>query len=187
MNNYELTLIVNQDLESRFDIFKESFDKSLSEMGFNLAFTEVIGKRFLAYPIQKNTKGLYIIYQISGSPAAVSDLENKLKYDNSLLRYFLQRVESHSLANSFLTEDTIEANKKAEAKLAHKAKQDALEAQAKKSNEQSETPKDVSVTESDKESEAVDQETENSEKVDSDTDNSGSDDNTETTEAQAKE
>jgi small subunit ribosomal protein S6 len=112
MNNYELTLIVNQDLESRFDIFKESFDKSLSEMGFDIAFTEIIGKRFLAYPIQKNTKGLYIIYQLTGSPAAVSDLENKLKYDNSLLRYFLQRVETHTLSNSFLTEDTIEANKK---------------------------------------------------------------------------
>ena len=37
MNNYELTLIVKQDLESRFDIFKESFDKSLSEMGFEIA------------------------------------------------------------------------------------------------------------------------------------------------------
>ena len=118
MNNYELTIIVNHDLESRFDIFKESFDKSLSEMGFDIAFTENIGKRFLAYPIQKNTKGLYIIYQLTGSPAAVSDLENKLKFDNSLLRYFLQRVETHTLANSFLTEDTIEANKKAEAKLA---------------------------------------------------------------------
>ncbi|MGA1761643.1 MAG: 30S ribosomal protein S6 [Gammaproteobacteria bacterium] len=133
MNNYELTLIVKQDLESRFDIFKESFDKSLSEMGFKIAHIENIGKRFLAYPIQKNNKGLYIIYQLIGAPSSVSDLENKLKYDNSLLRYLLQRVDSHSLSNSFLTQDTIEANKRAEAKLANKAKQDALEAQAKKS------------------------------------------------------
>ena len=187
MNNYELTLIVNQDLESRFDIFKESFDKSLSEMGFDIAFTEIIGKRFLAYPIQKNTKGLYIIYQLTGSPAAVSDLENKLKYDNSLLRYFLQRVETHTLANSFLTEDTIEANTKAEAKLAHKAKQDALEAQAKKSNEQSETSKDAKVTEPEQDSESNKEENENSEKADTEIDNSGSEDNSETNEEEAKE
>jgi len=178
MNNYELTLIVNQDLESRFDIFKESFDKSLSEMGFDIAFTEIIGKRFLAYPIQKNTKGLYIIYQLTGSPAAVSDLENKLKYDNSLLRYFLQRVETHTLANSFLTEDTIEANKKAEAKLAHKAK---------KSNEQSETSKDAKVTEPEQDSESNKEENENSEKADTEIDNSGSEDNSETNEEEAKE
>ena len=186
MNNYELTIIVNHDLESRFDIFKESFDKSLSEMGFDIAFTENIGKRFLAYPIQKNTKGLYIIYQLTGSPAAVSDLENKLKYDNSLLRYFLQRVETHTLANSFLTEDTIEANKKAEAKLAHKAKQDALEAQAKKSNEQSEASKDAKVTEPEQESESIKEENEISDK-DSEIDNSGSDDNSETNEDEVKE
>ena len=186
MNNYELTLIVNQDLESRFDIFKESFDKSLSEMGFDIAFTEIIGKRFLAYPILKNNKGLYIIYQLTGSPAAVSDLENKLKYDNSLLRYFLQRVETHTLANSFLTEDTIEANKKAEAKLAHKAKQDALEAQAKKSNEQSEASKDAKVTEPEKESESIKEENEISDK-DTEIDNSGSDDNSETNEDEVKE
>ncbi len=186
MNNYELTLIVNQDLESRFDIFKESFDKSLSEMGFNIAFTEIIGKRFLAYPIQKNTKGLYIIYQLTGSPAAVSDLENKLKYDNSLLRYFLQRVETHTLANSFLTEDTIEANKKAEAKLAHKAKQDALEAQAKKSNEQSEASKEAKVTEPEQDSESIKEVNEISDK-DTEIDNSGSDDNSETNEEEVKE
>ena len=186
MNNYELTLIVNQDLESRFDIFKESFDKSLSEMGFDIAFTEIIGKRFLAYTIQKNTKGLYIIYQLTGSPAAVSDLENKLKYDNSLLRYFLQRVETHTLANSFLTEDTIETNKKAEAKLAHKAKQDALEAQAKKSNEQSEASKDAKVTEPEQESESIKEENEISDK-DTEINNSGSDDNSETNEDEVKE
>ena len=187
MNNYELTLIVNQDLESRFDIFKESFDKSLSEMGFDIAFTENIGKRFLAYPIQKNTKGLYIIYQLTGSPASVSGLENKLKYDNSLLRYFLQRVETHTLANSFLTEDTIEANKKAESKLAHKAKQDALAAQAKKSNEGSKTLKDATVTEPEQESESIEQENENSDKDDIESDNSGSDDNSEISEAEVKE
>ncbi len=186
MNNYELTLIVNQDLESRFDIFKESFDKSLSEMGFDIAFTEIIGKRLLAYPIQKNTKGLYIIYQLTGSPAAVSDLENKLKYDNSLLRYFLQRVETHTLANSFLTEDTIEANKKAEAKLAHKAKQDALEAQAKKSNEQSEASKEAKVTEPEQDSESIKEVNEISDK-DTEIDNSGSDDNSETNEEEVKE
>lgn len=134
MNNYELTLIVKQDLESRFDIFKESFDKSLSEMGFEIAHIENIGKRFLAYPIKKNNKGLYIIYQLVGEPSSVGDLENKLKYDNSLLRYLLQRVDTHSLSNSFLTQDTIDANKRAEAKLANKAKQDALEAQTKKSS-----------------------------------------------------
>ncbi|MEK9649562.1 MAG: 30S ribosomal protein S6 [Gammaproteobacteria bacterium] len=149
MNNYELTLIVKPDLESRFDIFKESFEKSLSDLGFKIAFTENIGKRFLAYPIKKNNKGLYIIYQLTGAPSSVSDLENKLKYDNSLLRYFLQKVETHTLANSFLTEDTIEANKRAEAKLANKAKQDALEAQSKKSNDHPKAVKKKALHESD--------------------------------------
>jgi ribosomal protein S6 len=67
MNNYELTLIVKQDLESRFDIFKESFDKSLSEMGFQIAHVENIGKRFLAYPIQKNNKELSYLSLFSKS------------------------------------------------------------------------------------------------------------------------
>ena len=96
-------------------------------------------------------------------------------------------METHTLANSFLTEDTIEANKKAEAKLAHKAKQDAFEAQAKKSNEQSETSKDAKVTEPEQESESIKEENEISDKADTEIDNSGSDDNSETNEDEVKE
>ena len=34
MNNYELTLILNPDLSSKFDEFQSKFDKTLSDIGF---------------------------------------------------------------------------------------------------------------------------------------------------------
>mgnify|MGYP000161207962 CR=1 FL=1 len=36
MNNYELTLILNTDLSSKFDEFQSKFDKTLSDIGFKV-------------------------------------------------------------------------------------------------------------------------------------------------------
>ena len=49
MNHYELTLILNPDLASKFDPYKEHFESVLSQLGFNIHYCENVGIRELAY------------------------------------------------------------------------------------------------------------------------------------------
>tara|TARA_B100000989_G_scaffold89238_1_gene64529 strand:+ start:300 stop:809 length:510 start_codon:yes stop_codon:yes gene_type:complete len=121
MRNYELALIINPDLASRFNPYKEHLESVLSELNFKNAYCENVGIRELAYPINEFSKGHYLIYQLQGNPEKINDLESKLKYDNSVLRHLLISVDQINSSDSFLTQDTRDSKKLAEDR-AHEAK-----------------------------------------------------------------
>ena len=85
MNNYELILILNPDLSTKFDTFQKKFEKTLTDINFKLNKLENIGRRQLAYSILNHNKGHYAIFQIEGPPEAATELESKLKYDIATL------------------------------------------------------------------------------------------------------
>ena len=111
MNNYELTLILNPDLSSKFDEFQSKFDKTLSDIGFDVKKLENIGRRQLAYSILNHNKGNYAIYQREGPAAGALELETKLKYDTSVIRHLLLKVDTLSLDDSLLMVEAQEAKK----------------------------------------------------------------------------
>tara|TARA_B100000614_G_scaffold158479_1_gene140266 strand:+ start:49 stop:567 length:519 start_codon:yes stop_codon:yes gene_type:complete len=121
MNHYELTLILNPDLASKFDPYKEHFESVLSQLGFNIHYCENVGIRELAYTIGINKKGHYLIYQLDGDPANINELESKIKYDSSVIRHLVLKTETVTDSDSFLTQDTKESKKRAEER-AHEAK-----------------------------------------------------------------
>ena len=94
MNHYELTLILNPDLASKFDPYKEHFESVLSQLGFNIHYCENVGIRELAYTIGINKKGHYLIYQLNGDPANINELETKIKYDNSVIRHLVLKTDT---------------------------------------------------------------------------------------------
>ena len=111
MNNYELTLILNPDLSSKFDDFQTRFEKTLTDIKFQINKLENIGRRQLAYSILNHNKGHYAILQIEGPANAVLELESKLKYDTSVIRHLLLKVDSPSLDDSFLLVESRDAKK----------------------------------------------------------------------------
>ena len=111
MNNYELTLILNPDLSSKFDDFQSKFDKILSGIGFNVKRLENIGRRQLAYSILNHNKGHYAIYQLEGPAEGALELEMKLKYDTSVIRHLMLKVDVLSLEDSLLMVEAQEAKK----------------------------------------------------------------------------
>tara|TARA_B100000579_G_scaffold374321_1_gene338490 strand:+ start:750 stop:1190 length:441 start_codon:yes stop_codon:yes gene_type:complete len=111
MNNYELTLILNPDLSSKFDDFHTRFEKTLTDIKFKINKLENIGRRQLAYSILNHNKGHYAILQIEGPANAVLELESKLKYDTSVIRHLLLKVDSPSLDDSFLLIESRDAKK----------------------------------------------------------------------------
>ncbi|MDB9947866.1 30S ribosomal protein S6 [Gammaproteobacteria bacterium] len=111
MNNYELTLILNPDLSSKFDEFQSKFDKTLSDIGFDVKRLENIGRRQLAYSILNHNKGHYVIYQLEGPAEGAIELETKLKYDTSVIRHLMLKVNTLSLEDSILLIESQEAKK----------------------------------------------------------------------------
>ena len=111
MNNYELTLILNPDLSSKFDEFEVKFSKVLSDIGFETNKLENIGRRQLAYSILNHNKGHYAIYQLEGPAAGAIELETKLKYDTSVIRHLMLKVDTLSLEDSLLMIESREAKK----------------------------------------------------------------------------
>jgi len=47
------------------------------------------GNRHLAYPIEKNKTGYYVVAQFNGDPTALPEFERSLKLDEGLLRYLV--------------------------------------------------------------------------------------------------
>ena len=111
MNNYELILILNPDLSTKFDAFQAKFEKTLTDEDFKIIKLENIGRRQLAYSILNHNKGHYAIFQIEGPPEAALELESKLKYDTSVIRYLLLKVNTPSLEDSFLLIESKESKK----------------------------------------------------------------------------
>ena len=111
MNNYELTLILNPDLSSKFDSFQTKFEKTLTGVEFKINKLENIGRRQLAYSILNHNKGHYVILQIEGPSEAALELESKLKYDTSVIRHLLLKVNSPSLEDSLLLIESKELKK----------------------------------------------------------------------------
>ena len=111
MNNYELTLILNPDLSTKFDAFQTKFEKMLTDIKFKINKLENIGRRQLAYSILNHNKGHYVIFQIEGQSEAALELESKLKYDTSIIRHLLLKVNKPSLEDSLLLVESKEAKK----------------------------------------------------------------------------
>ena len=111
MNNYELVLILNPDLSTKFDDFLGKFEKTLSEIKFKINKLENIGRRQLAYTILNHNKGHYSIMQITGPSESAIELETKLKYDNSVIRHLLLNVDPSNIEKSLVINDSREIKK----------------------------------------------------------------------------
>ena len=114
MNNYELILILNPDLSSKFDDFQSKFEKTLADIKFKINKLENIGRRQLAYSIINHNKGHYAIFQIEGSSEAAIEIESKLKYDTSVIRHLLLKVDKPSLEDSLLLLESKELKRSAQ-------------------------------------------------------------------------
>ena len=112
MKKYEAVIILNPNLSSKVDSFIKDFEKLLKVNTFNIKKMEDIGRRQLSYSINNHNKGHYLIFNIEGTAENLIDIENKIKYDESIIRHLLISVNEHDGEDSQLLVDS--RNKKSE-------------------------------------------------------------------------
>ena len=112
MKKYEAVIILNPNLSSKVDSFAKDFEKLLKQHSFSINKMEDIGRRQLSYSINNHNKGHYMIFNIEGDSLQLIDIENKIKYNESIIRHLFISVREHSGEDSQLLIDS--KNKKSE-------------------------------------------------------------------------
>ncbi len=112
MKKYEAVIILNPNLSSKVDSFAKDFEKLLKQHSFGINKMEDIGRRQLSYSINNHNKGHYMIFNIEGDSLQLIDIENKIKYNESIIRHLFISVKEHSGEDSQLLIDS--KNKKSE-------------------------------------------------------------------------
>ena len=112
MKKYEAVIILNPNLSSKADTFIKDFEKLLKANTFEIKKMEDIGRRQLSYSINNHNKGHYLIFNIEGNAENLIDIENKIKYNESIIRHLFISVKEHDGEDSQLLVDS--RNKKSE-------------------------------------------------------------------------
>jgi small subunit ribosomal protein S6 len=95
MTEYETTVVVRPDIsgdviESTLDRVREAVKKS----GGKLVALNHWGKKKLAYPIEKHTRGIYVQAHYLGQGGLVAEIERNLRISESVLRYLTVKIGS---------------------------------------------------------------------------------------------
>lgn len=91
---YEVMYIV--DLESgdeKITKLNDAVEKLIKKEGGNIVKVEDIGRKRLAYPINKKTEGYYVLFEIEGSGQEIAELERRMRVNDMIIRYMTVRVD----------------------------------------------------------------------------------------------
>jgi small subunit ribosomal protein S6 len=91
---YEVMFIVRPDMgEEDLDKLVSSLEGSVSASGGTVKAVEKMGKRRLAYMVRKFQEGQYVLLQVEGSGAAVTELERRLRVTEPVIKFLTVRVD----------------------------------------------------------------------------------------------
>ena len=91
---YEVMYIA--DPETADDVIgklNEAVEKLVQTEGGSIIRTDDIGRRRLAYPINKKKEGYYVLFEIEGSGQEIAELERRMRVNDAILRYMTVRVD----------------------------------------------------------------------------------------------
>lgn len=90
--NYELILIFPPQLEGNdLENIKKEIETTIKQFEGKITFKKQ-NIQTLAYPINKQRQGVFIISQISISPEKISALSKELKVNNQVLRHLITHI-----------------------------------------------------------------------------------------------
>jgi small subunit ribosomal protein S6 len=91
---YELMLILKPLLpEDIRDKAVSKIEKILKKHEGEIINSDVWGKRHLAYPIENNDEGYYIVYKFNTEISKVNNINEELGRIDDILRFLISKVE----------------------------------------------------------------------------------------------
>ncbi|MFD1675981.1 30S ribosomal protein S6 [Alicyclobacillus fodiniaquatilis] len=93
MRQYETMYILNSNLESEQTTeLVQKYQSLISGQGGQIDELQEIGKRRLAYEIEGNREGYYVLVQYTAGAEVPTELERIMRIDDNVVRYLTVRV-----------------------------------------------------------------------------------------------
>jgi small subunit ribosomal protein S6 len=90
----------------------DKFKGVLVDLNCEILKVEEWGERKLAYQIQKQSRGSYVLYYFKGGPEVVAEMERRMRIDDTVMRFLtVQREEGYATPATATvgTADAVEA------------------------------------------------------------------------------
>ena len=128
---YEIVFIIDPGADDA-EVMKlsEAIQKIITDQGGVITKIDMMGRRQLAYEINHQKEGSYVLLEVEGSGAEIAELERRMRVNDRILRYMTIRVDlDRRRAQKFKDR---RARKAAKRPLKGKAKEAAAEVAAAK-------------------------------------------------------
>jgi small subunit ribosomal protein S6 len=94
MRKYETFFIIDPDLPDETVAVAEDKIRAVVTSNKGEVITYVSwGKKKLAYPVKKRTRGHYILMEYSGGPELVAELERNMRLDERVLKFITVKLD----------------------------------------------------------------------------------------------
>jgi len=94
MRNYEIMFIVHPNTpDEEIDKINSQLAGIITSGGGQITKIDKMGRRKLAYEIDRNREGYYVLFAISGDGAIIKECERRLRVMDAVIRYITVRVD----------------------------------------------------------------------------------------------
>lgn len=91
---YEVMYIVDPETDGeKITKLNEAVGSLIEKEGGTIIRLDNIGRKTLAYPINKRYEGHYVLFEIEGSGQEIAELERRMRVNDMVMRYMTVRVD----------------------------------------------------------------------------------------------
>lgn len=96
MRNYENLVIVKPTFTAEeIQASIKAVEEVITSNGGEIAATDSMGMRKLAYPINKNERGYYHVIYYSVAPSSIAEIERRFRINEDLLRFVTIKYDTN--------------------------------------------------------------------------------------------
>ena len=94
MRNYEIMFIVNPNtLEDEIDKINSQLEAVITSGGGKAVKVEKMGKRRLAYTVDKFREGFYVLFTVEANGEIIREMERRLRVIDAVIKYITVRMD----------------------------------------------------------------------------------------------
>jgi len=94
LRTYEVMYIVDPAADAdKITSLNETIGQLIEKEGATIVRMDDIGRRTLAYEINKKKEGYYVLFEIDGTGQEILELERRMRVNDLIMRYITVRVD----------------------------------------------------------------------------------------------
>ena len=108
MRHYEVMILIHPDQSEQVSSMVDRYKGQIEQSGGAIHRLEDLGRRLLAYPINKIHKAHYVLLNIECAQEALDELNTAFKFNDAIIRYNVERLKEAVTEESPLMKQTKE-------------------------------------------------------------------------------